>query len=604
MIALLLQSLILLLVAFGLGLLIGWLIKKTFCQFRYAHAGGSSGSASSFRARSNRTLVGGETGSLAGGAALGSATVAGAALAKDGYRSGDADRDLAEDDRVEALVQDASDAEADVIAAIEVDAVAANEPPSTAGKFSASDDERGREIDIDVVSTERPVDASAGVSEDQTEAAPAPAAEPASSTISADSAADSDVPHAAETSESQLDPRDEDLVAALQAELNGGGDEPGVTPLGVQTAVPPAKLVSSIASTVGTDKADSQSGSGDMEQLSLTDLEDAEVAASQSQVVGGLEGAIAREAGEPGILGFTTDDLQIIEGIGPKMESLLNENGIFTWAQLAAETDDSLKQKFAPYEGQYQINQLSDWIPQAQLAAQGKADDLIALQKKDGASKIERLLAKRSISGQKPSTLATGDSSKGASAGFLGIESDNLEIIEGIGPKMQSILHENGVATWADLAGHSEPALKEMLGRYGGRYQIIDPSDWIAQAKLAAAGQPEELIALQKRDGVSKLERMLDSGVNSGFGRYKKDDLKIVEGIGPKIQELLKEGGIETWKALSETDSAQIRSILHAAGPRYRLADPATWPKQAEYAYLGDWEALKRYQATLKGGRK
>jgi len=33
------------------------------------------------------------------------------------------------------------------------------------------------------------------------------------------------------------------------------------------------------------------------------------------------------------------------------------------------------------------------------------------------------------------------------------------------------------------------------------------------------------------------------------------------------------------------------------------LADPTTWPKQAEYAADGEWDALEEYQDFLDGGR-
>jgi predicted flap endonuclease-1-like 5' DNA nuclease len=85
--------------------------------------------------------------------------------------------------------------------------------------------------------------------------------------------------------------------------------------------------------------------------------------------------------------------------------------------------------------------------------------------------------------------------------------------------------------------------------------------------------------------------------------KYKTDDLKIVEGIGPKIAELLQKAGIKTWKALSEASTDQLKEILDAAGPSYQIHDPATWPEQARMADNGEWDALKKYQEELDGGR-
>jgi predicted flap endonuclease-1-like 5' DNA nuclease len=83
----------------------------------------------------------------------------------------------------------------------------------------------------------------------------------------------------------------------------------------------------------------------------------------------------------------------------------------------------------------------------------------------------------------------------------------------------------------------------------------------------------------------------------------KPDDLKIVEGVGPKIETLLNDAGIWTWRQLSETHVETLRKILDQAGPNYRIADPGTWPRQAGLAAEGKWDELKEYQDFLSGGR-
>jgi large subunit ribosomal protein L27 len=83
----------------------------------------------------------------------------------------------------------------------------------------------------------------------------------------------------------------------------------------------------------------------------------------------------------------------------------------------------------------------------------------------------------------------------------------------------------------------------------------------------------------------------------------KPDDLKIVEGIGPKIEQLLKEGGINTWDDLATAEIDRLREILDAAGSRYQIHDPSTWPAQAKFATEGKWDELKEYQDMLMGGR-
>lgn len=83
------------------------------------------------------------------------------------------------------------------------------------------------------------------------------------------------------------------------------------------------------------------------------------------------------------------------------------------------------------------------------------------------------------------------------------------------------------------------------------------------------------------------------------------DDLKRIEGIGPKIAKVLQDAGITTFAQLAETDAARLNQVLEAADPNLlNLTDPTTWPKQAKIAADGKWDALERYQQRLKGGRE
>ncbi|MBB3840699.1 putative flap endonuclease-1-like 5' DNA nuclease [Runella defluvii] len=81
------------------------------------------------------------------------------------------------------------------------------------------------------------------------------------------------------------------------------------------------------------------------------------------------------------------------------------------------------------------------------------------------------------------------------------------------------------------------------------------------------------------------------------------DDLKIVEGIGPKIEGLLNNEGIVTFAQLAATAPERIKEILDAAGPRFQMHDPTTWPKQSAMARDGKWDELKAWQEELNKGR-
>jgi large subunit ribosomal protein L17 len=83
------------------------------------------------------------------------------------------------------------------------------------------------------------------------------------------------------------------------------------------------------------------------------------------------------------------------------------------------------------------------------------------------------------------------------------------------------------------------------------------------------------------------------------------DDLKRIEGIGPKIAGVLQAAGITTFAQLADADISRVQQILQDADPRlFRLANPASWPEQAALAASGQWEALEALQRELKGGRR
>jgi predicted flap endonuclease-1-like 5' DNA nuclease len=81
------------------------------------------------------------------------------------------------------------------------------------------------------------------------------------------------------------------------------------------------------------------------------------------------------------------------------------------------------------------------------------------------------------------------------------------------------------------------------------------------------------------------------------------DDLKLIEGIGPKIASILATAGITTFSQLAATDVSRLREIIAQAGLT-ALADPATWPQQAALAAAGKLDELEVLQDQLKGGRQ
>ncbi len=82
-----------------------------------------------------------------------------------------------------------------------------------------------------------------------------------------------------------------------------------------------------------------------------------------------------------------------------------------------------------------------------------------------------------------------------------------------------------------------------------------------------------------------------------------EDDYKKIEGIGPKIAELLHTAGLASFSDLASADVDKLKGILAEAGSRYTMHDPGTWPQQAGLAAAGKWDELKVLQDELDGGK-
>lgn len=82
------------------------------------------------------------------------------------------------------------------------------------------------------------------------------------------------------------------------------------------------------------------------------------------------------------------------------------------------------------------------------------------------------------------------------------------------------------------------------------------------------------------------------------------DDLTRIEGVGPKVQDILKDAGILTFRDIATTPLYKIKEHLQNAGPHYNMVDSSTWTEQALLAAEGRWDELEVRQEELIGGRE
>lgn len=166
---------------------------------------------------------------------------------------------------------------------------------------------------------------------------------------------------------------------------------------------------------------------------------------------------------------------------------------------------------------------------------------------------------------------------------------DDLTRIDGVGPFLERKLNEVGVYTFKEISEWDTARIHDITRQIQFFEGRIEKDDWVGQAKRLL-GASEELPAAGSETAAPESEP-------------EENDLKVVEGIGPAIEIILKKAGIRTFELLAKTDPDELDTLLQVADPRLKRFDPGTWPAQARLAMNGEWEVLRDYQDQLRAGR-
>lgn len=214
------------------------------------------------------------------------------------------------------------------------------------------------------------------------------------------------------------------------------------------------------------------------------------------------------------------NDLTAIEGIGPKINDLIKADGVTTFSALSHTPVSSIQTVLDNAGSRYQIANPGTWPDQANLAANNRWSALKALQDvldggvypdgsaKSSSSKTETAAPKKvatpkkaTISKPKASTTtSSADKAAAKAAGFrvkLIDGKDDFTVVEGIGPKINGLIHDAGIHTYAALGKTKVEAIQQILTDAGPRYTLAKPGTWPAQADMAAANKWEALKAWQ-----------------------------------------------------------------------------------------------------------
>ncbi len=347
-------------------------------------------------------------------------------------------------------------------------------------------------------------------------------------------------------------------------------------------------------------------------------------------------------AKEAGIEITDENDLVAVEGIGPKTKELLQSSGLKSLKDLSESSPSDVQDILNKGGAKFQMANPGTWADQASLACNNRWSALKSLQDVlDGGVYPN---ASAQLNENKSTATATSlDLVAAKASGIILSKEGDFTAIEGIGPKISELIYADGIKTFKALSEVEPARLQTILDKAGPQYKMANPGTWPDQAHLVCNNRWPALKALQDvLDGgvypdrtkvtgsgsndsakVQKLEAELkayrdkeqtaqgsvadtDKAKAAGFTMRRKgeqDDFTVIEGIGPKINELIHAEGIHTFSELADTQLTLIQTVLDKAGPSFTLADPGTWSAQSDLAAKNEWKKLMKWQDELDGGK-
>ncbi len=145
--------------------------------------------------------------------------------------------------------------------------------------------------------------------------------------------------------------------------------------------------------------------------------------------------------------------------------------------------------------------------------------------------------------------------------------------------------------------GHRQNYTELLISQIASDLGVFKAEDRKAAANADAASEPAAKKSGERSKGG-------EAAKAAGTQAQAADDLTLIEGVGPKIAEILQAGGIASFADLASTPVERLKELLTQAGSNFATHDPGTWPEQAALAAKGDWEQFEKLKAELVGGKR
>lgn len=280
------------------------------------------------------------------------------------------------------------------------------------------------------------------------------------------------------------------------------------------------------------------------------------------------------------------DDLTRIEGVGPKIAQALKAEGLGSYEKIAGAPEEEIREALAA-SGITFAPAASSFAAQAQYLVDGDEEGLAEYQ--------DYLVAgrdRKSAEFVEDVDYTDVDEVEGAAAKEAALAADAEAVAEATGqdaPTAEEVAADAAVVPVpADADAIDETAADDTAAAATDDTAPADDTAVADDAAVAAA--PVAADPAPADDDAAATSTPAD------------DDLKVIEGIGPKIERVLKEDGVTSFAQIAAMDEAALRESIGKGGIRF-APSVKSWAKQARFLADGDTEGLKEFQDYLIGGQ-
>ncbi len=283
-------------------------------------------------------------------------------------------------------------------------------------------------------------------------------------------------------------------------------------------------------------------------------------------------------------------DLTSVPKVGPQMLDAMVANGIKTFKDLAALTDEMLE-KLRKEGGRPFVNFDMSYF------------------RKVG----EKKLAGSRTMPTPPKPMPKAKVKKVRTKKVKVINPNDLIVLPGVGVQLVAALHKANINTFSDIVKADKDVLAEARSNTKGKYKNINIAFLQRQAKYAAEGRFEKFTKAVKVDKQSAAPAAKLSATERQLARLQKatnKDLDVLPGVGPSVKTAMNEKGISTFSQLARAKDDILTAIKENAGRRFARFNINFWKEAAALAHAGEFDKIPVKPPTapkpkkVKGGKR